>query len=240
MKTYDIKTSEFNDTPMYRPEDPTKQRLFADVMSRIPKKIRDQLNLTCIHIIHIMLAMGTYKDEKDRYYLDTMYFSETWLAKQCGRSRVHISNMIRRMEKLGLIKVVRRRLPNGRFKTNLYRLTGRLLQLFGLWKRFVRSIVSERKKRVEETIKQKVKRYRNYIRNYLKGKSVSEFLFDTTLAQEHERQRLLNGEITKQQYWKKIKEIGRVAFFIPDNPDDYKLFMKIANEEVEASKNASM
>jgi len=229
--------SEFNDTPMYRPKDPTKQRLFADVMSKIPLKIRNQLNMTCMHILNIMLAMGTYKNEDGRYYIDTMYFSETWLAKQCGRSRVHVSNMIRRMEKLGLIKVVRRRLPNGRFKTNLYRLTGRLLQCFGLWKRFVRSIVAEIKKRVEETIKQKVKRYRNYIRKYLKGKSVSEFLFDTTIAQENERQRLLRGEITKQQYWDRIRELGRITFFIPDNPEDYKLFMKIANEEV---GNASM
>jgi len=228
----------YDETHAYRPKDPNKIRLFSDMMSRIPQKIRDKLNVTCLHIIQIMLSMGTYARPDGRFYLDTMYFSEEWLAKQCSRSRVHISNMIRRLEDLGVIKVVRRRLPNGRFKTNLYRLTGRFLQYFGIWKYFVKSIIHERKKKLKETITDKIEKYKRFIRKYMKGKSLSEYLFDMAIGQEWERWRYQQGVISKKKCWKNMRELGRVAFFIPSNPVDYELFLQ-ALKEIEETEHVS-
>jgi biotin operon repressor len=108
-----------------------------------------------------MVEMAIKKKQDGKLDMKVLYMTQYWLAERLGKTREWISKSICKLEKLGLLKVIRRKKENGKWDTNLYRIGYVILRLLGLWRQAVRELINRVKSNLQGvgvTIKENMER----------------------------------------------------------------------------------
>jgi transcription initiation factor IIE alpha subunit len=109
----------------------------------LPQEILQSQPPTAILLLQLIVNMTIEKDpQTGKFKIGDMSASESWFAQRLGRSREWISKSLRRLEKEGLIQVIRKREQNGTWARNIYRVGYELLRILGLWRQAVRAVVN--------------------------------------------------------------------------------------------------
>ena len=163
--------------------------MFRSIIANLPKKIQVQLTRTECMILELMVEMGVKKKEDKKLDMKTMYMTEYWLAERLGKSRVWISRSICKLEKLGLLKVMRRRREDGKWSVNLYRIGYIILRVLGLWRQATREILHRVKSSLQEVAYSRKEKEKRKKRNQLIGIAVGNLYQPVSELVQKEREK---------------------------------------------------
>ncbi|MGQ9778091.1 MAG: hypothetical protein ACUVQ9_12905 [Thermodesulfobacteriota bacterium] len=126
---------------------------YSGCVNTLPQNIVLKLPKTAMMLLDVMVDMiyrSGQRSGRQRGYITP---SEKWLAKRVCRSRSWVSQNIKLLESLKIIKIVRRRKTRGKWNTNLYtlgsRLRNRTSHVIESGKKFLGSLLSGNSHRVK-------------------------------------------------------------------------------------------
>jgi transcription initiation factor IIE alpha subunit len=109
----------------------------------LPQEVLASQPPTAILLLQLIVNMTIEKDpQTGKFKIGDMSATESWFAQRLGRSREWISKSIRKLERAGLIQVIRKRAQDGTWCKNIYRVGHELLRILGLWRQAVRAVVN--------------------------------------------------------------------------------------------------
>lgn len=120
---------------------------FRSLSINLPPEIMSQMNLTMERVFNYIVETSVEKVHGNFVWKRTRY-TEEYLSKRLLRSREWVSKMIRRLEEMNLIEVVRKRYK-GRFCVNEYRLSKWVLSLLGKWKQTIYTVIDHVKSNIQ-------------------------------------------------------------------------------------------
>lgn len=111
------------------------------IVLNMPSHLRERLNSTDILLTELIAEMTIEKDDQKKLNIKTVYPSQTWLANRINRSREWVSKAVRKLEMLGLVKVIRQRRLDGTWEVNGYRPGYWILATLGLWRQAMKLVL---------------------------------------------------------------------------------------------------
>lgn len=141
----------------------------------MPAHLREKLNSTDILLTELIAEMTIQKDDQKKLNIKTIYPSQAWLAQRIGRSREWVSKAIRKLESMGLVKVIRQRRLDGTWEVNGYRPGYWILATLGLWRQAMKLVLDRVKSALNKVAYGKSKKR--------KGKNMLEEKWDVIANQ---------------------------------------------------------